>query len=133
MSRYIFDEAKIHPAARTKVASYQRDLVEEVQNAVREHRLLVVGMAQNPFPKKTRKLLDEAGMPYKYLEYGSYLAEWRRRVALKMWTGWPTFPMVFVNGTFVGGFDETKRLVDSGELKTLLEAKEERNAARGQA
>jgi glutaredoxin-related protein len=120
MTRYILDEAKIHPAARVKVAGYQRDLVEEVQSAAREHPLLVVGMAQNPFPKKARKLLDDAGISYKYLEYGSYLSEWRRRVALKMWTGWPTFPMVFVNGVFVGGFEETKQLVDSGEIKRLL-------------
>ena len=58
-------------------------------------------MTQNPFPKKARKLLDSAGMPYKYLGYGSYLKGWRRRSALKMWTGWPTFTMVFVKGVLV--------------------------------
>ncbi len=120
MSRQIFDETKIHPAARTSVSDHQRQIVEEVQKAVREHPVLIVGMAQNPFPKKTRKLLDASGVSYHYLEYGSYMSEWRRRLALKMWTGWPTFPMVFVNGSFVGGFEETKRLVESGEIKTLL-------------
>jgi monothiol glutaredoxin len=34
-----------------------------------------------------------------YLEYGSYTKGWRRRLALKMWTGWPTFPMIFVDVT----------------------------------
>ncbi len=120
MSRHVLDEAKVHHAARTKLAENQRDIVDEVQKATREHPVVIVGMAQNPFPKKARKLLDTAGIPYKYIEYGSYMSEWRRRLALKMWTGWPTFPMVFVNGTFVGGFDETKSLVDSGEIKTLL-------------
>ena len=51
-----------------------------------------------------RKALDARGIAYKYLEYGGYLSEWRRRNALKMWTGWPTFPMVFVKGTLVGGY-----------------------------
>jgi glutaredoxin-related protein len=37
-----------------------------------------------------------------------------------MWTGWPTFPMVFVKGSLVGGYDDVKKLIDSGELKTLL-------------
>jgi len=37
-----------------------------------------------------------------------------------MWTGWPTFPMVFVRGVLVGGCHETKALIDSGELKRLL-------------
>ena len=45
---------------------------------------------------------------------------WRPRGALKMWTGWPTFPMVFVKGTLVGGYDDLKKLIDSGELKAML-------------
>lgn len=54
------------------------------------------------------------------MEYGSYFKLWRQRNALKMWTGWPTFPMVFVNGTLIGGADDLKRLLASGEFKTLL-------------
>ena len=73
-------------------------------------------MRMNPFPKKARKALDAAGIAYKYLEYGSYLGEWRRRLALKMWTGWPTFPMVFVKGVLVGGADDLARLIASGAL-----------------
>jgi len=59
-------------------------------------------------------------VPYHYLEYGSYFSDWRRRTALKMWTGWPTFPMVFVKGTLVGGAAELIQLIDSGELQRLL-------------
>jgi glutaredoxin-related protein len=33
-----------------------------------------------------------------------------------MWTGWPTLPMVFVNGVLVGGASDLKRLLESGEL-----------------
>src|SRR5256885_17175980 len=73
-------------------------------------------MRQNPFPKKARKLLDEAGLAYQYLEYGSYLGEYRRRLALKMWTGWPTFPMVFVKGVLVGGAEDVARLIGGGGL-----------------
>jgi glutaredoxin-related protein len=29
--------------------------------------------------------------------------------------------MVFVRGTLVGGADDLRRLIDSGELKTLLQ------------
>jgi glutaredoxin-related protein len=54
------------------------------------------------------------------LNYGSYLSLWRKRNALKMWTGWPTFPMVFVKGTLVGGADDVIKLINSGELKKLL-------------
>src|SRR5882762_10165046 len=80
------------------------------------NEIVVVGMRQNPFPKKARKLLDEAGLAYRYLEYGSYLGQWRRRLALKMWTGWPTIPMVFVKGVLIGGASDLARLIESGEL-----------------
>ena len=82
--------------------------------------LLVVGMAGNPHCRKARRALDAAGLAHQYLEFGSYLSQWRRRNALKMWTGWPTFPMVFVKGTLVGGADDVAKLIASGELQRLL-------------
>jgi glutaredoxin-related protein len=115
--RPILEEANIHPAVRGKVASYRTDIVKEVQDAIAANAIVVVGMRQNPWPKKARKLLDAAGIAYKYLEYGSYLGEWRKRLVLKMWSGWPTFPMIFVRGVLVGGAQDLERLIQSGELK----------------
>ena len=120
MPRPILDEAHIHPAIRDTVANHEIDIVREVQAALAANPVVVVGMKQNPFPKQARKALAEAGVAFQYLEYGSYLGEWRRRNALKMWSGWPTFPMVFVKGTLVGGANNLKHLIKSGELKTLL-------------
>ena len=116
MPRNILGEERIHPAVRDKIANYRADIVKEVQAAVAANDIVVVGMRQNPFPKKARKLLDAAGLAYKYLEYGSYLGEWRPRLALKLWTGWPTFPMVFVKGVLIGGASDLARLIGSGEL-----------------
>jgi glutaredoxin-related protein len=116
MPRTILPEAQIHPAVRDKIANYRTDIVKEVQAAVAANDIVVAGMRHNPFPKKARKLLDAAGLAYQYLEYGSYLGEWRRRLALKLWTGWPTFPMVFVKGVLIGGADDLARLIASGEL-----------------
>ena len=117
MPRPILDEARIHPAIRDKVAGNRMDYVREVQAAIAAHPVVVVGMRQNPAPKKARRALDEAGIAHYYVEYGSYFSEWRRRNALKMWTGWPTFPMVFVKGVLVGGADDLAKLIQSGELK----------------
>tara|TARA_R110000787_G_scaffold130525_3_gene242484 strand:- start:8113 stop:8466 length:354 start_codon:yes stop_codon:yes gene_type:complete len=116
MPRIILEESRLHPAIRDVVSSNHRDIVEEVSAAVDAHDIVVVGMAQNPMPKKARKLLDDAGMAYHYLEYGSYLKAWRRRNALKMWTGWPTFPMVFHKGQLIGGAQELGKLLSAGEL-----------------
>jgi glutaredoxin-related protein len=113
----ILEEAKIHPAVREKVATYRTELIREVQAAVAANDVVVVGMRQNPAPKKARRALDAAGIPYKYMEYGSYFSEWRRRLGLKMWTGWGTFPMIWVKGVFIGGADDLEKLLRSGEVK----------------
>jgi monothiol glutaredoxin len=120
MARQILDESRIHPAIRDRISALNADIVKEVQDAAAAHAVVVVGMRQNPMPKQARRLLDGAGIPFRYLEYGSYLSGWRRRNALKMWTGWPTFPMVFVKGVLVGGAQDLARLHASGELEKLL-------------
>jgi glutaredoxin-related protein len=130
MTRTVLDDAHVHPAIRKTIAGHHADIVREVQAALVANDVVVVGMKQNPAPKKARKALDAASIPYKYLEYGSYLSLWRRRNALKMWTGWPTFPMVFVKGVLVGGAADVKRLIDSGEMKGMLTGKRPKNAGR---
>ena len=120
MPRPILEESRIHPAIRERVAGHHRSVIDEVQAAVSAHDVVVVGMRQNPYPRKARALLDAAGIRHHDLDYGSYFSDWRRRNALKMWCGWPTLPMVFVKGSLVGGFDDLKALHDSGELARLL-------------
>ena len=120
MPRSTLEESRIHPAVRERIAGYHHAIVEEVQSAAARHAVLVVGMRGNPFPRRARKLLTDAGIAHHYLEYGSYLSAWRRRNALKMWSGWPTFPMIFVKGTLVGGAQDLQRLHESGELQRLL-------------
>ena len=120
MTRVILDEAHIHPAIRETIGNNNADIVREVQSAIAANDVVVVGMRQNPFPRKARKAPGAAGIPYQYLEYGSYVKGWKRRNALKMWTGWPTLPMVFVKGVLVGGADDLGRLIESGELTQLM-------------
>jgi glutaredoxin-related protein len=122
MARPVLDDAHVHPAIRGTIDQHHADTVQAVIRAVQQHPVVVVGMAMNPFPRKARRLLDGAGIAHEYLEYGSYFSEWRRRTALKMWSGWPTLPMVFVRGTLIGGASDLERLLASGELARLLAA-----------
>jgi len=122
MSRAILEESRIHPAIQGRIARHEQAIVQEVQSAVAAYPVVVVGMGMNPFPRKARRALEATGVAYHYLEYGNYLNTWRERNALKMWTGWPTFPLVFVRGTLIGGAAELDKLIASGELKALLGA-----------
>lgn len=120
MSRPILAEDQIHPAIRDRVATNRTGIVSEVKAAIASSDVVIVGMAINPAPRKARKLLDAAGIAYTYLGYGSYFRQWRLRTALKMWTGWQTFPMIFVKGVFIGGASDLAKLIQSGELKRML-------------
>ena len=119
MTRPLLDEAHVHLAIRDKLGRPD-PILAEVQQAVAANAVVVVGMKQNPHPKRARQSLEKKGIPFRYLEYGSYFGEWRPRLTLKMWSGWPTFPMVFVKGVLIGGADELQKLIDSGELQKSL-------------
>jgi glutaredoxin-related protein len=106
----------LDPAANEKVQSFHADVIREVQEAVRQNDVVVIGMAQNPHVKSVRKALREAGVSFTYLEYGSYFSAWRKRLAIKLWSGWPTFPQVFVKGTLIGGADLTKAALAEGKI-----------------
>ena len=110
MTRALFDESRVHPAIRQKMAEQGRAVIAEVEAAVAANAVVVVGMSLNPFPRKARKWLDAAGIAYTYIEYGSYLGEWKKRLSLKLWLGWPTFPMIFIRGQFIGGAEDLERL-----------------------
>jgi monothiol glutaredoxin len=42
------------------------------------------------------------------------------REALKVYSKWPTFPQLYVQGELIGGCDITLEMYKSGELKQLL-------------
>lgn len=123
LNRPILDNAHLSPAVQQTLENFHPDIVKEVQAAIAANQVVIVGMRFNDACTKARKLMDANGVAHTYLEYGGYFSEWRRRLALKMWTGWPTFPMVFVNGTLVGGASDAKKAFADGSLKALLTAK----------
>ena len=60
MPRSILDESRIHPAIRERVAHHHEGIVREVELAIADNAVVVVGMAQNPFPRLARRALDRA-------------------------------------------------------------------------
>lgn len=110
-----------HPAVALAQTRYHAETVAEVQAAVAKDDFVVVGMGWNPSVGRARRLLDGKGKTHTYLGYGNYLSGWRKRLAIKLWSGWPTYPQVFVHGVLIGGASDLKKLIDSGEFETLVE------------
>lgn len=120
MSRHpILDPSRIAPAAAAKMAGAHAGTLKEIEDAIAKYPVVVVGMAQNLHVKNVRKALTAAGVDFHLLSYGSYFSQWGRRLAIKQWSGWPTFPQVFVRGTLIGGEDLTKAALADGSLKAL--------------
>ena len=117
-TRPLLDSSRLSPAAAEKLQTFHVDVVEEVAAAVEKHPVVVVGMAQNPHVKSVRKALGAAGIDVHYLEYGSYFSEWKKRLAIKQWSGWPTFPQVFVRGVLIGGKELTLAALADGTLQS---------------
>ena len=106
----------------SKIAGFHAETVAEVRAAIEQHDVVVVGMGWNPHVKRARGALDAAGIAYHYLGYGNYLTGWRQRLAIKLWSGWPTFPQVYVKNTLIGGANEVQHeLSDETLMRRLKE------------
>jgi monothiol glutaredoxin len=104
--RKVLDSAKLADSAVKAISEFYPSSVQEVEEAIKANDYVVVGMKQNPVVKKARRLLDEKGIAFKYIENGGYFSMWKPRLAIKLWSGWPTYPMVFVKGKLIGGCSE---------------------------
>ncbi len=127
-NRLLLESESIAPEALLRVENFHADVVSEVKTAVGAHDVVVVGMGQNPHVGRVREALTVAKIQHHYLGYGSYLSKWKERLAIKLWSGWPTYPQVFVKGVLLGGEDLVKASLADGSLQKRL-AQSARTAA----
>ena len=106
MNRTVLEDSNVHPEALKFISSNNKDVVQEVISSVKNNKIVVIGMGQNPVVKSARQILDQKKLEYTYLSYGNYFSKWQVRLAVKLWSGWPTFPQVFIDGKLIGGRDE---------------------------
>ena len=109
--RKVLENTNISGQALHSIEIFHEQIVSEVETAVASNQYVIVGMKQNPVVKSAIKLLTDDGISFKYIEYGSYFSKWKERLAIKLWSGWPTFPMVFIDGKLIGGGKELKNLL----------------------
>jgi glutaredoxin-related protein len=120
MPRPILDEAHRSDAVNEAIAKMHPETIDEIRSAIASNDVVVVGMSVNLSVGRVRGALEKANVPFKYLGYGGYASEWRKRLVIKMWSGWPTYPQVFVKGVLIGGCDETQAALADGSLQKRL-------------
>lgn len=57
---------------------------------------------------------------YRNLKTLNILEDERIRQWLKFYSNWPTFPQIFINGSFVGGVDVVCELISEGEFEEMI-------------
>lgn len=106
-------DSKVSNQAQDSMSRFHTAVVGEVEQAIQSNEWVIVGMAHNVPVIKAKKFLAEKNVTFKYLEYGNYFSKWKQRLAIKLWSGWPTFPQVFHKGVLVGGFVDLKKYLSN--------------------
>ena len=81
----------------------------------------IKGTKEEPKCKFTKRLVNELLGPKGY-DYKTFniLQDERIRQWIKLYTKWPTFPQIFMNGKFVGGIDVVSELMEEDEFDQIV-------------
>jgi monothiol glutaredoxin len=121
LARPLLPDARMTRDAARFTAEFHASVIREVEQAVLGSPIVVIGMAWNAHVRNVLRAFTDAKLTFRYLEYGSYVSMWRARLAIKLWSGWPTFPQVFIRGVLFGGEDLTLAALADGSLRKTLD------------
>ena len=72
------------------------------------------------FSARAAQCLTDCGAQFSYIDILEYP---NIRQTLPIYSDWPTFPQLYINGEFIGGCDIVKEMFNNGELQLLLKEK----------
>jgi len=99
------------------------DIMDTIKEQVEGNSIILYmkGTPQLPqcgFSARTVQALMACGERFAYV---NILENPEIRENLKIYSNWPTFPQLYVNGELVGGCDIVMEMFESGELKELVQ------------
>lgn len=101
------------------------DVLERIKQQVEENPVLLYMKGTPNFPQcgfsgRAIQILNACAVNYAYV---NIFEDPEIRENLKIYSNWPTFPQLFINGELVGGSDILLELYESGELQKMLPTK----------
>ncbi|MFM8332268.1 MAG: Grx4 family monothiol glutaredoxin [Candidatus Methylumidiphilus sp.] len=98
--------------------------IERIKNQVTSNPVLLYMKGSPSFPQcgfsgRAVQILQQCGVEFAYV---NVFEDPEVRDNLKVYSSWPTYPQLFVNGQLVGGSDIMLEMYQSGELQTLLKS-----------
>lgn len=100
------------------------DMNETIKSQLEENPIIIYmkGTPQAPqcgFSARTVQALMACGERFAFV---NILDNQDLRDALKVYSNWPTYPQLYINGELVGGCDIVLELAESGELTEMVKA-----------
>lgn len=97
-------------------------LNDKLKQLINRHRIMLFmkGIPSSPkcgFSRQIVDILDSFNVSY---DAFNILEDDEVRQGLKVYSDWPTYPQLYVEGDLVGGLDIIMEMVDSGDLEDLL-------------
>jgi monothiol glutaredoxin len=98
------------------------DVNERIKDQIEKNPVLLYMKGTPDFPQcgfsgQTVSALKSVGRPFAYV---NIFEDEEIREGLKVYSSWPTFPQLYIDGELVGGADIVIEMYHSGELKNLL-------------
>jgi len=99
------------------------DLMERFKKEVNSNPVVIYMKGSPDFPmcgfsRGAVEALTAVGAPVAYVNVLQDPEAWE---GIKVYSGWPTIPQIFIGGEFVGGCDIVRELWLSGELEKRVE------------
>lgn len=95
---------------------------DKLKQLINRHRIMLFmkGIPSSPkcgFSRQIVDILDSYSLSY---DAFNILEDEEVRQGLKVYSDWPTYPQLYVDGDLVGGLDIVEEMVESGDLEELL-------------
>ncbi|MGX2042118.1 Grx4 family monothiol glutaredoxin [Methylocaldum sp. MU1018] len=98
------------------------DVTERIKKQLTENPVILYMKGSPDFPQcgfsgRAVQILEHCGVEYAYV---NIFEDPDLREGLKIFSQWPTFPQLYINGELIGGSDIMLELFESGELQKRL-------------
>lgn len=90
----------------------------DIKKIITDHPIVIFGKGEKHqpfcgFTAQVQTVFDDLGLDYHMV---NILSDPSLRAEMKVFSDWPTFPQVYLNGEFMGGCDIILEMHENGQL-----------------
>jgi glutaredoxin-related protein len=83
-------------------------LLTSISVSVEKNTCVVITIENGPYTRQILEILKDNGIEVQLIEIGTPFTKIKEREMVKIWSGWDSFPQIYLNGFLLGGYEELK-------------------------